>query len=198
MTCRQYFLNSPKLFFPSKNVIDNWELKEEIQTYRRLYDAGNKIGVYHYKSHSLDRLFLAFTGKTELPKLLPVRYLLGQDVLTFPKNHYLFEVFDKKLQLVMESGLIDEYMKFEQGFDRSNKKLRQSKEPFKVLTLQELEAGFVISMAPLVLSFLVFCIEWMVALKKLLVLHFTFKTYFWLKKHEQDIQIELNKFKMAA
>lgn len=58
------------------------------------------------------------------------------------------------------------------------KTLKESKEPFKVLTFDELEAGFVISVAPLLLAMLVFCFEWIVALKDLVVWFCIFKSFF--------------------
>lgn len=134
-------------------------------------------------------------GRSKAPKLLTERYMLQQDVLFFPQRHFLFEVFDRKIQQLSEAGLIDYYVeKVNEGWNP--KKLEQHKKPFKVLTLGELEAGFMVSIAPLALSLLVFCIEWIVAMKDLLVFHFTFEAYFTLKKCEQDRQSELKKIKL--
>lgn len=182
--------------FYSGRVIDKLTLLEEIAAFDRLYTAGSKTGMFFFKSKASHDT-IRVSEKTEAPKLLDSRYMLLPEVLLFKQGHCMYEVFDKKIQQLLEAHLIDYYIE-KYNEEVNLKRLEKHDPPFKVLTLGELEAGFVISTAPLVLSIVAFCLEWLVTLKNLLVVLVTLKTYFMMKKHEQDQQIELNKIKMAA
>lgn len=123
----------------------------------------------------------AHLNRTVPPKLLKERHMLENRALRFPAYHFLFEVFDRKLQQYIEADLIDFSLRSFQK-DQNPKKFEEYKEPFAILTLGELEAGFVVCLVPLVVSILVFGIEWMQTLKALVVFLFIFKHYFELKK----------------
>lgn len=97
---------------------------------------------------------------------------------------FLFEIFDRKLQQYVEADLVNYNIR--RWKDRANPNFfEEIKEPFAVLTLDELEAGFVVCLVPLVLSIFVFAIEWMPTSKDLLVFLFIFKKYFQVKESEQ-------------
>lgn len=93
--------------------------------------------------------------QTRPPKLLEDRFLSTRKSLVFEQFHYMFKIFDRKLQQYIEADLIN-YNNREWFEEHNPKKHEEYKEPFKVLTLGELEAGFAVCMAPLVLSILVF------------------------------------------
>lgn len=97
-------------------------------------------------------------NRTDLPLLLKERLIIEARALVFDRHHFLFEIFDKKLQQYIEAGLINYNIKF---FEEKNdpKRYEEYKEPFAVLTMGELEAGFVVCVTPLVISILVFAIE---------------------------------------
>lgn len=129
------------------------------------------------------------------PKLLKDRYMLESLVFAFPRNHFLFEVFDRKLQQYIEGDLINYNTREWQ--ESINRKTFQHKEPFAVLTFGELEAGFVVCLVPLILSGFVFCIEWLITLKNLLVFIIIFKKlfeekYLEQKKHSNAMRIKFN------
>lgn len=54
------------------------------------------------------------------------------------------------------------------------------------MILEELEAGFVVCMVPLVISVLVSCFEWMPTAKKLIIFIFIFKKYYEEKKRAES------------
>lgn len=171
-------------------------MPEAVPIFNRLYTAGTKTGMFFYKN-TMSFDLMDRVQKSVAPKLLENRYNLEHDVLLFPQRHFFFEVFDRKIQQLLEAHLIDHNLKNDN--DEGNlKQFDKHEQPFKVLTLDELEAGFVISIAPLALSLVAFCLEWLVTIKDLFVFFITFKTYFRMKKHEQYQQTELNKIKMAA
>lgn len=134
--------------------------------------------------------------KTEPPKLLKDRFCLVAKSLVFPKQHYLFDIFDKKLQQYIEGNFIGYNLRSwaEEG---NPKRFAVDKEPFAVLTLGELEAGFVVCLVPLVLSIVVCAIEWMPTLKNLVVFLIIFQKLFDMKKSEQSNHSKMMKNKFA-
>lgn len=114
-----------------------------------------------------------------VPKMLDLRHS-GSFYYVFSEvNHMFSGVFAKQLQQLVEAGLISYYMKY--WYDENNpKRWKVTKGP-KVLTLKELEAGFVVCIVSLSISAGVFCLEWLMALKDLIVFHFIFKKFFEIK-----------------
>lgn len=190
------FINIAIFFFSGK-VIDNASYEEATAAFDRLYTAGTKTGMFYYKSKTSHDL-ITDLNKTEAPKLLSDRYLLQPSVLIFEHHHYLFEVLNKKFEQLLEAHLIEYYIERDNDEPSYTKRLKKQEKPFKVLTLDELEAGFVVSMAPLVLSFVIFCFEWLSPLKDLLVFLYIFETYYKIRQIEQDQQMQLGKFKIGA
>lgn len=136
-------------------------------------------------------------NKNDLPTLLKDRYMLEAQALQFPALHFLFEIFDRKLQQYIEADLINfNTRRWQEANDPH--KFQQYKEPFAVLTLGELEAGFVLCIMPIILSILMFGIEWMRTLKDLFVFIFIFKTYFRIKKQEQSEHSEFMRIKITT
>lgn len=115
--------------------------------------------------------------------------MLEPYVFSLPRRHFLFEVFNQKLEQLFEAHFIRYYL---QNDDTKAyfEKVKKLELPFKVLTLGELEAGFVVSTTPLIFSVLVFCMEWIIAMKDLLVFKTIFEVYFRLKELEQDEKIK--------
>lgn len=128
--------------------------------------------------------------------MLKKRFMLESSGLVFPTYHYMFDIFDRKLQQYIEADLISYNTRADKEFNNP-KTYERSKESFAVLTLEELEAGFVVSLLPLLLSTVVFAIEWMPTLKNLVVFLFVFKSYFDVKTSEQFEHSERIKRKLA-
>lgn len=122
--------------------------------------------------------------------------MLDNMVFPFPAHHFLFKVFDKLLQRYIEADLIN-YNTREWNERYNPKKLEQFEEPFAVLTLQKLEAGFVVCLVPLFLSIFVFCFEWLVVAMNLTVFLLIFGNFFEVKKAEQKIRCDLIKVLIA-
>lgn len=114
-----------------------------------------------------------------------------------PPFHFLHDMFDRKLQQYIEADLVGYHSRvLHRKWDP--KQFENYKEPFAVLTLEELEAGFVVSLVPLVACFIVFVTEWIPTVKDLLVFLVIFKKYFEMKKLEQNQKSHLMKTKIAA
>lgn len=107
-------------------------------------------------------------NRIEPPKLLKDRFTLSASSLVFEPHHFLFEIFDRKLQQYIEGDLIGYNKRF--WDETSNpKKYEKRQESFAVLKLGDLEAGFIVCLVPLVLSILVFAIEKMPIWKKFVI-----------------------------
>lgn len=88
----------------------------------------------------------------------------------------LYLTIDRKLQQLSEAGLIDYNTRF--WYDRRDPKRNSVEDGPQVLTLGELEAGFVICIAPLIFSAFVFAVEWMISLKYFLIVRTIFQKFF--------------------
>lgn len=119
--------------------------------------------------------------------------MLETRALWFHRYHFMYDIFDQKLQQYIEADLINFNALY---YKNSNnpKVYEKFEEPFAVLTLAELEAGFVVCLFPLVLSIHVFAFEWMQTVKNFVLCLFIFKTFFEVKQFEQKSYIESMKF----
>lgn len=159
------------------------------------YIPGSKTSIYYKKKH-FSIITRDLLNRTDRPKLLKDRLMLELKALRIEKHNCFFEAFDRKLQQYIEGGLND-YNSKEFVETNNPKKFEKYKELFAVLTLSELEAGFVVCIVPFLLSILVFCLEWLPTLKNLIVFLFVFKKYFEVKELEQKKHCELMKIKFA-
>lgn len=157
---------------------------------------GHKIGLFYTLDMYYDFIRRAL-NRTKAPETLKNRFSLESIVFLFLPLHFLYKVFDRKIQQYIEADLINYNVRTWREFNNP-KKYEPYKLPFTILTLEELEAGFVISLVPLTLSLVVFCIEWMVMLENLIVFMYIFRNYFKTKLLEQKSYEETIKNKMAA
>lgn len=192
----KYQVHTLRFLFCRGNVVDDRYDDQLAQALKSLYTPGTKTGV-HFHTGMYNNFIRGKLNLSKPPKLLPDRYMLESIVFAFYPEHYLYNVFDRKLQQYIEADLINYNVR---AFKENNnpKKYERFEEPFAVLTLGELEAGFVVCMVPLVLSLFVFLIEWTPTLKDLTVFLFISKTFFEVKKCEQKNHFELMKAKIAA
>lgn len=133
-------------------------------------------------------------GITLKLKILKERLLAAYQVLLLPAHHRFFNSFNEKFKLMLEAGLFNQYIE-ESMYLHIAHAQEQPEEPFKVLTLDELEAGFIVCMVPLLLTLVVFCLEWIVTLKDLVVVLCMFEACFKAKQQEMDVVIESKTFK---
>lgn len=81
--------------------------------------------------------------------------------MIFPRNHRLYEIFDRKFQQMFVGGLVDRYVSvYTRGLDA--KMYAHLYEPVpQMLTLEHLEAGFVVWLVSLSLGIFAFGCEWL-------------------------------------
>lgn len=166
------------------NIIDNWTFPELLDAFALSYKTGSKTAVF-YVGNIYDFVIKEHLNRTDPPKLLKERFMLEAKVFWFHPQHYLFKIFDRKLQQYVEANLV-EYNVARWNEENDPKKFQKEEEPFAILTLGDLDAGFVVWMVPFVLSIFVFMLEWMPTLKDLLVFMMIFKKYYNIKEKEQS------------
>lgn len=125
-------------------------------------------------------------NRPDPPLLLEDRFILEAQALWFKPHHFMFDVLDRKLQQYTDGGLL-KYNARDFEDEQNPKRFQELKKSFAVLTLGELEAGFVVCIVPFVLSVFVFIIEWMLTTKNLLIFLLMFKKYFEVAKLEQSV-----------
>lgn len=176
-------------------IIDDWSWDELLKLYDQLYTAGPKIGIFY--NAQIFPWIQSNLNRSKPPSLLEMRFMFESISLGIKPLHFLYDAFDRKIQQYIEADLISYHInKWLEKFN--SKKFEKFQEPFAVLTLGELEAGFVISLLPLVSSLFVFAIEWMPRLKDLIIFLIIFKKYFEAKNLEQERHCKLMKIKFAA
>lgn len=169
------------LFLNRANIIDDWTEPEFYAAFELTYVPESKIASV-YKMDMYQGVVRHQLNKTEPPLLLKDRFMLESSTLKFHRHHFLFDIFDRKLQQYIEADLINYNLR--RWNERANQKMfEEYKEPFSILTFAELEAGFVVCLFPLVLSLLAFVIEWICSLKDSIVFLFVFKTYLEVKRN---------------
>lgn len=111
--------------------------------------------------------------------------------LVFPRNHGFYEIFNKKLQQYFESGLIGRYVSSTKAFLNPKRYAHLFAASPQVLTMEHLQAGFVIWLVSILVSLTAFTLEWLVRLKDyLLIKHLL--TAFYEQRH-LDIVFKLSK-----
>lgn len=143
-----------------------------IEALRNIQEPGTKIAVA-VESYPLLETSKSSTQKEA--KTLKERFTGDHIILCIPAHHRFFDSFNSGLKQMIEAGLINMFNQEENAFFF---RFKPPEEPFKVLTLEELEAGFVVSMAPLIVAIVVFCFEWIVTLKNLIVALCIFQALF--------------------
>lgn len=173
------FVLSLNVFNCRGNLRDHWTYTQFREAFGLLYEADTKVGMV-VTEESL-AAYTRFYHKTEPPGTLENRLNVDIKSMALPRDNKFFKIFNEKISQLFEAGLFYQY-----GKDwlnrRDLKRNEEFTEPFKILTLGELEAGFIVCIVPLVISMLVFGCEWLVVLKDLLVFLAIFRKYFAIKQ----------------
>lgn len=99
-----------------------------------------------------------------LKLLIKERFALAMMGIHFPRNHKLFEIFDRKLQQMLAAGLINYHVAEEllwmkpKSYEKYRNKF-ENDDP-KILSIKDLKAGFVIWLCSIVISMVAFIFEW--------------------------------------
>jgi hypothetical protein len=114
-----------------------------------------------------------------LERLLKERMMLGMAGMAFPRNHYLFEEFNKRFQQLFRGGFIKLFIEqYEECLDPKRfRHLHPGDEP-QVLTMEHLKAGFVVWVISFSFAIIAFIAEWIIRLKQYFAFKFIICAYF--------------------
>lgn len=129
-----------------------------------------------------------------LKRVLNDRVLLDMKALVIKQHNKYFDLIDKKLQQLFESGIFATFFRF---FDvKLDPKRFEELKTHKALSFDELEAGFVICFVPLFFCIAVFCFEWSVVFKDFIIYRNVFEKLFevyWeqLEKSTNNLEVKI-------
>lgn len=157
----------------STRVEENPRLFEQI-LFENIYNSHFK-GVIHLPSSDLARLVFESRGKL-LPRI--IKYNLEKIVkgLAFPRNHRFFEVFNKRVKQMIAGGIVDQ-LSDEFKDLTGKKKITSNLEAAEPMTLEHLQAGFVVWLISLIFPIAVFIIEWIIRFAECIVFELVFESY---------------------
>lgn len=142
-------------------------------------DLENKVGDKFGLEVRLDMLLQVLweTDGNISQRILNDRIMLERIASDVLPHNKLFDLIDRKMQQFFEGGLINRFMIADLRILDKNR-FRKFEDPFKILNLEELEAGFVISFAPLLLAVAAFGFEWLTVLKHFIIQKCIFEAFF--------------------
>lgn len=169
------------------NIIQQDDPDDLINTVKRLLIPGSKTAK---PISNKDLAWFRFDlNITAVPELLKDRFSGNYYCLFTKINHRFIQTLAKKLQQFVEAGLLDYNSRY--WFDKTDPKRVEVETGPQVLTLNELEAGFVVCMVPLAISIIAFGLEWLPTLKDLIVFSFIFKQLFEIRFSSQQTSSRL-------
>lgn len=170
-----------------------------LELYEKAIDLDNKVGEkigLEIRQGVLLQMQLETNG-TFQKRILNDRILLEMRVFTAERHHKLFDLIDRKMQQIFEGGLFFPFTaRLLMILDK--KRFPLTKEAFKVLTFDELEAGFVICFASLLFGVSAFCLEWIVLLKDKIIVQRIFEGFFEIHREQFETQSENLGFKITV
>jgi hypothetical protein len=132
-------------------------------------------GGLHITGYDLNSISKYTKGRI-LKRILKQRVLVSPVGLFFPNNYQYFQIFDKKIEQLITSGIANHYIEKYQVWTKQEayEKFRHEFEnnEAKVLTMHDLEAGFVIWMITISLAFTIYTLEWIGTLRAFLVINY--------------------------
>lgn len=140
-----------------------------------IHDSKFKGAIYMH----IDKLYFAAEKSRGhiFQRLIKERIVEPMYGMRFPKNHKFYEIFDRKLQQIFEAGVSDRYVR--ELNDRHQKRYSHLyHDGPEVLTMEHLEAGFVVCLKPLLFACIAFVFEWIIRVVEFVICKSIFKAFF--------------------
>lgn len=147
-----------------------------------LYDPKFE-GCNYYTTNTLCFLSNVSRGQI-LDRVIDERFQLQMSGMIFPFNNRFFNIFGRRSQQMFEAGMIERYTS--PYFDLLKKKKRKFSPQTgpQVLTMQHLEAGFLIWLASVCFSKIVFAFEWLISFKNYIIVESLLDAFYTQKRLE--------------
>jgi hypothetical protein len=175
----------------SKNESNPKSLHEfEIALFNNSIHDFHFKGVFYLLSDYLSHYIMNSKGQI-LQRIIKVTMIGSSKVFVLPHNHRFFEIFNKKTEQMITAGLINHFNRESKHSFNQKGFAPSSLENFKPMTLEHLEAGFVVWIVTLMFPIAAFVFEWIVKcivdMKIFIVFRCVFLAY--LRNLEDNIRI---------
>lgn len=124
-----------------------------------IFNASSKIGIQINRDMVTNNI-KATKGKLTA-RILKDRLLLEICGMRFSRNHRLFAVFDRKFQQLFTAGIVEYHVGIDNQLRNPKRYSHLYPDEPQVLTLEHLEAGFVIWLAAVLFAAIVFLLQWL-------------------------------------
>lgn len=102
-------------------------MEEFYKAIDKLYQPGSKTGML-YAPYNFNWFLFNKLNKSQPPEFLPDRYQTDSFVFNFPRLHFFYEIFDRKLQQYTEADLINYSLNTEKEY-ADPEKFKKYQEP---------------------------------------------------------------------
>jgi hypothetical protein len=121
-------------------------------------------GVFYLLSDHLSDYIMKSSGQI-LKRMIKDAMIGSSKLLVMPHNHRFFDIFNEKIEETIPYGLIDHFSKDDKDSFNQKGFAPSSIENFKPMTLEHLEAGFVVWIITVMVPIAAFVFEWVVKFK---------------------------------
>jgi hypothetical protein len=142
--------------------------------------------VFFLESDRLRTLILKTQGRI-LKRMLKQSVLGSRKVLVFPQNHRFYEIFNKKIGQLVTAGIINHLANDFKDVVNMKKFSQLKSDEVVPMSLEHLEAGFVIWLVSMIFPFVAFAFEWIVTLKDFMIFQRMFEAF--VKDFENNARI---------
>lgn len=146
---------------------------------RELFDP-KFTGALHISSDLLT-MYASYTSGYILDRKLEDRLNVQMMGMAFKRNDKFYDIFNEKFKQLFTASLINRYADNEYSsisLNPKNYRRFQPEDGPKVLTMQHLEAGFVIWIVSILVTILVFALEWTIRLKDYILFRYILASFF--------------------
>lgn len=174
--------------------------------YNKIHDPTFKGAVQVHPN--LKQFYANYSRGELLKRLLKEPFISESCGMEMPRNNKMFEAFDLKTQQLFVAGIIDFYVAVNNEFLDPNYYLKPKLLTRKyletvyvksfptgpqVLTLEHLEAGFVVWLGCLLFALISFVIEWIIRIKDLYIINCIWSSFYETKRSEvQNIFLKVS------
>jgi hypothetical protein len=138
-------------------VIDNTTEFDDL-LFKNIHDHRSKK-VFYLTTENLEHYMKILEGQVLDRMIEDVNFGILK-VLPFPRNHRLFESFNKKVEQIKPAGIINHFRKDENELLNKKRFENSNLENARPMNLQHLEAGFAVWLITISLSIAAFVAEW--------------------------------------
>jgi hypothetical protein len=136
----------------------------------------NMRAVFYLQSDRLAKLISKTKGKI-LKRIFKQSVMGSRKVFIFPQHHRFYETFDRKIVQLVTAGIINHLASEFKDVINTKRFSRLKSEEVEPMSLEHLEAGFVIWLVSMIFPIVAFAFEWVVTFKSFIVFERIFEEF---------------------